>query len=66
MKNIRASADELGFFHSLFLGGFSEAGMVAKRPSLKGKERAVGEDEWKGEAMELRFDDPNITQEAFE
>jgi hypothetical protein len=40
--------------------------MIAKRPSLKGKERAVGEDEWKGEDMELQFDDPNITQEAFE
>lgn len=40
--------------------------MIAKLPSLKGTERAVGEDEWKGEDMELRFDDPNITQEAFE
>lgn len=58
----------LGFFHTLFLGGFSETGVVPKVSSRKGKERATGveDDDWKGEDVELRFDDPNITREAFE
>lgn len=54
-----------GFFHSLFLMGFSETG---SRSSRKGKERALWEDgdEWRGEDIELQFDDPNITRAAFE
>ena len=52
-----------GFFHSLFLGGFSE---MSSMPSRKGKGRAVGGDDWHGEDVELTFDAPNITQAAFE
>jgi hypothetical protein len=35
--------------------------------SRKGKERARDEaDDWMGEDVELKFDDPNITRAAFE
>jgi len=59
-----------GFFHQLFMGGFSEGAPV--RRTAKGKERAApgpmpgGDDEWTGEDVELTFDDPNITRAAFE
>ncbi|WVQ62231.1 uncharacterized protein L199_000370 [Kwoniella botswanensis] len=60
---------QTSFFHSLFLGGFSET-----QPHLgnsgKGKEnareRVISEAEWNGEDVELTFDDPNITRAAFE
>jgi len=55
-----------GFFHSLFLGGFSETNGVR---SSKGKERATipnDDEDWHGEDVELQFDDPNITRAAFE
>ncbi|KAL7424298.1 hypothetical protein Q5752_001888 [Cryptotrichosporon argae] len=48
---------QAGFFHSLFLAGFSEA----KRSKGKGRD-----DGWMGEDVELTFDDPNITRAAFE
>jgi hypothetical protein len=42
--------------------------VIVKPVSRKGKEKATGDedDDWKGENVELRFDDPNITREAFE
>lgn len=52
-----------GFFHSLFLGGFSE---MTATTSCKGKSKAVEGDDWHGEDVELTFDDPNITRAAFE
>jgi hypothetical protein len=56
-----------GFFHSLFLGGFSETTQGVRRSSGKGKERASDvDDDWMGEDVELHFDDPNITRAAFE
>jgi hypothetical protein len=55
----------IGFFHSMFLGGFAETG--ASRSKGKGKGRAIFEDdEWTGENVEIQFDDPNITRAAFE
>ncbi|WWC66355.1 uncharacterized protein I206_100256 [Kwoniella pini CBS 10737] len=62
---------QMNFFHTLFLGGFSEAHISSVRTSGKGKERAgisriVTEEEWNGEDVELTFDDPNITRAAFE
>lgn len=61
-----ADQDIAGFFHSLFLGGFSEMAPVRRSP--KGKARATegGDDDWTGEDIELTFDDPNITRAAFE
>lgn len=58
----------LGFFNSLFLGGFSETSAPAYGARRKGKEKALFEedDEWAGEDIELQFDDPNITRAAFE
>lgn len=66
-----AKANNQGFFHSLFLGGFSEmSSMSAKLSSSsrkgKGKAGSEGEDEWTGDDVELRFDDPNITRASFE
>jgi hypothetical protein len=60
----RTTLTILGFFHSLFLGGFSEHLPTIRR----GKEGAapVVDDEWTGEDIELHFDDPNITRAAFE
>lgn len=55
--------DRIGFFHSLFLGGFSE---MSRSSSGKGKARAINGDDWHGEDVELTFDDPNITRAAFE
>lgn len=57
-----------GFFHSLFLSGFSEAGHGASgRLDRKGKRRAIGaETGWVVEDIELQFDDPNISRAAFE
>ncbi|ORX35928.1 hypothetical protein BD324DRAFT_682080 [Kockovaella imperatae] len=55
---------QAGFFHSLFLGGFSE--MHVHHRSDKGKDKALCEDDWHGENLELTFDDPNITRAAFE
>ena len=60
-----ARADLPGFFHSMFMGGFSETG---GKSAEKGKGRMVWDDNdgWKGEDFELQFDDPNITRAAFE
>ena len=56
-----------GFFHSLFLGGFSETNGDLRNATVKGKEKShLEEDEWSGEDVELKFDDPNITRAAFE
>ena len=65
LKSPRESKLTTGFFHSMFLGGFSETGA---RKSRKGKEKAlfVDDQDWTGEDLELRFDDPNITRAAFE
>ncbi|RXK42475.1 hypothetical protein M231_00029 [Tremella mesenterica] len=58
---------QAGFFHSMFLSGFSEGNPTSWK-TRKGKERAVEdqEDEWTGDDIELQFDDPNITRAAFE
>lgn len=60
-----ATANRTGFFHSMFMGGFSE---TSRRSSRKGKERMLwaDDDTWAGEDIELQFDDPNITRAAFE
>lgn len=47
-----------GFFHSLFMGGFSETRQQNKSQ--------IPDDDWNGEDIELTFDDPNITRAAFE
>lgn len=53
-----------GFFHSLFLSGFSEG---ATRSTGKGRgPSGIEIDGWDGDLMELTFDDPNITRAAFE
>nr|XP_019049196.1 hypothetical protein I302_02977 [Kwoniella bestiolae CBS 10118]OCF28126.1 hypothetical protein I302_02977 [Kwoniella bestiolae CBS 10118] len=46
---------QTSFFHTLFLGGFSE-----NHPNMRRDE------EWNGDDVELIFDDPNITRAAFE
>ncbi|WRT64111.1 uncharacterized protein IL334_001040 [Kwoniella shivajii] len=60
---------QTNFFHTLFLGGFSENAPAIHR-SGKGKERArdriLTDVCWDGEDVELTFDDPNITRAAFE
>jgi len=60
----------IGFFQSLFLGGFAEMTIGARKTSsAKGKEKAfvqLDEEDWDGENVELQFDDPNITRAAFE
>nr|XP_019000585.1 uncharacterized protein I203_07003 [Kwoniella mangroviensis CBS 8507]OCF64046.1 hypothetical protein I203_07003 [Kwoniella mangroviensis CBS 8507] len=60
---------QTSFFHSLFLGGFSETqphmGNSGKGKE-KARERVITEAEWNGEDVELTFDDPNITRAAFE
>lgn len=59
---------KVGFFSSLFLGGFSEATATPKS-SYKGKGKArvdVPAEDWHGESIDLQFDDPNITRAAFE
>nr|XP_018267151.1 uncharacterized protein I303_01135 [Kwoniella dejecticola CBS 10117]OBR89309.1 hypothetical protein I303_01135 [Kwoniella dejecticola CBS 10117] len=62
---------QTNFFHTLFLGGFSEARGHSVRRNGKGKERAgdqrlIADEEWSGEDVELTFDDPNIARAAFE
>ncbi|KAK4683696.1 hypothetical protein P7C73_g6536, partial [Tremellales sp. Uapishka_1] len=67
----RMVLSQAGFFHSLFLGGFSETRSGKIGSSLrKGKGKAIytgdEQDDWDGEDVELVFDDPNVTRAAFE
>lgn len=58
VTNVCSGLTLSGFFHSLFMGGFSET-------RQRNKSQIPG-DEWTGEDIELTFDDPNITRAAFE
>ncbi|WWD17908.1 hypothetical protein CI109_102353 [Kwoniella shandongensis] len=55
---------QASFFESLFTGGFSET--IPTPRKKRNKRSETSDDEWTGEDVELRFDDPNITRAAFE
>ncbi|KAL1410578.1 hypothetical protein Q8F55_004591 [Vanrija albida] len=59
---------QAGFFHSLFMGAFSENAPGSFKAKGKGTTtvQPSPDDDWTGEDIELTFDDPNITRAAFE
>lgn len=56
----------VGFFHTMFLGGFSENSGQLSSSRTEESVPVLESDSWRGENLELRFDDSNITRAAFE